>query len=277
MHIQKIKNWMASLIIDEKTLLGKSTGFRDLRQLEKDYLLILLLYEIYNLFNDELIFKGGTSLKYFYNLNRFSEDLDFSYIGLNTSEKRGDITRRLNRAFDSLGLQYKVVKREHRGNKENGEVVGINFEISVNGPLNERLKNMQNIKIDISLRKDVLREPDLRYLLPAYQDIPVFVVPVMNIEEIVSEKIAAILERDKMRDIYDLYFLIVMHKTKIDRSLILEKVKRRGENFQGEILQKKIREASNLMKWKSELSYLVNPLPDNMEVIKKLEELLNFD
>ncbi len=67
-------------MIDEKTLMQYSYKFQDIRQLEKDYLLALLLYEIYNEFDDELIFKGGTSLKYFYNLNRFSEDLDFSYL-----------------------------------------------------------------------------------------------------------------------------------------------------------------------------------------------------
>ena len=52
-------------MIDEKTLMQHSYKFQDIRQLEKDYLLTLLLYEIYNEFDDELIFKGGTSLKYF--------------------------------------------------------------------------------------------------------------------------------------------------------------------------------------------------------------------
>ena len=66
-------------MIDESLLLEQSNKFQDIRQLEKDYLLTLFLYEIYNEFNNDLIFKGGTSLKYFYNLNRFSEDLDFSY------------------------------------------------------------------------------------------------------------------------------------------------------------------------------------------------------
>lgn len=46
-------------MIDEGVLLEQSHRFRDIRQLEKDYLITLLLYEIYTVFNDELIFKGG--------------------------------------------------------------------------------------------------------------------------------------------------------------------------------------------------------------------------
>ncbi len=30
------------------------------------------------------------------------------------------------------------------------------------------------------------------------------------------------------------------------------------------------------MKWKSELAYIVNPLPDNLEVISMLEKILDL-
>ena len=69
-------------MIDPGDLLKQSGRFRDARQLEKDYLLTLLLFEIYRVFDYKLIFKGGTSLKYFYNLNRFSgieENIDHIY------------------------------------------------------------------------------------------------------------------------------------------------------------------------------------------------------
>ena len=164
--------------------------------------------EIYTVFNDELIFNGGTSLKYFYNLNRFSEELDFSFTGANDTAGRRILHKNLNTALGRLNLQYPVVESEHRGNKENGIVMGINYEIRIQGPLYNRLQQLQNINLDISVRQDVLEKFDLKYLIPAYQDIPTFSVPVMNIEEIIAEKIASIIERDKMRDIYDLYFLL---------------------------------------------------------------------
>src|SRR3989338_6059105 len=45
---------------------------------EKDYLLDLVLFSISKNTGDELIFKGGTCLYKFYNLQRFSEDVDFT-------------------------------------------------------------------------------------------------------------------------------------------------------------------------------------------------------
>ena len=180
-------------IIDEKELIKSSAEFRDLRQLEKDYLQTLTLYEIYNFFSKNLIFKGGTSLKYFYNLNRFSEDLDFSFIGENSTEGRRMINKLIQKALGQLNLQYNVVKVEHRGNEENGVVVGLNYEIRIEGPLNRRLKHFQNIKIDISLGDDLLREPQVKYFLPKYQDIPSFLVPIMDMYEIGVEKVSSIL------------------------------------------------------------------------------------
>ena len=277
MILELKKDEEAINIIDEAILLKQSHRFRDPRQLEKDYLLTLLLFEIYREFDYRLIFKGGTSLKYFYNLNRFSEDLDFSYTGKNSSEERGMITGKFERVIDSLDMEYKVVRREHRGNKENGTVIGINFELRTQGPLNERLGQMQNIAIDVSLRNDVLKGPENKYLLPPYQDIPLFLVPVMNVEEIVAEKIASIMEMDRMRDIYDLYFLLHLRGVKYDDSLLLEKMNRRGERFDMGVLKEKINEANNLMKWTSELSYLINPLPANSNVVQTIEELLHLD
>ena len=51
---------------------------------------------------------------------------------------------------------------------------------------------------------------------------------------------------------------------------------RRGETFKKTDLSKKLEEVSNKMKWKSELSYIVNPLPDNLEVRSKLQEALDL-
>ena len=84
------------------------------------------------------------------------------------------INKLIQKALDQLNLQYNVVKVEHRGNEEDGAVVGLNYEIRVEGPLNRRLKHFQNIKIDISLRDDLLREPQVKYFLPKYQDVPSF-------------------------------------------------------------------------------------------------------
>ena len=48
-----------------------------LYQQEKDYFLMLFLYFYYKRF-DTALFKGGTCLRYLFNIDRFSEDLDFN-------------------------------------------------------------------------------------------------------------------------------------------------------------------------------------------------------
>ena len=209
-------------------------------------------------------------------MNGFSEDLDFSYTGPTGTAGRKLLYNKIDSALDGLNIQYAVTEREHRGNKSGGLVIGINFEIRVQGPLNKKLGQLQNIRLGISTRQDVMLGPDTKYLLPIYPDISTFTVSVMNIDEIVAEKIASIFERDKMRDIYDVYFLLVMRGLKFNESMVIEKMSRRKEIFDKEKLLASIDTALNRMKWRSELFYLVNPLPDNKTVVDSLETALGL-
>ena len=54
----------------------------------------------------KLAFLGGTALRYFYGLNRFSEDLDFDCLNL-TKEQFLEITTKVQ--YDLLALGYNVV------------------------------------------------------------------------------------------------------------------------------------------------------------------------
>ena len=171
-----------------------------------------------------------------------------------------------------INSQYSIEKVEHRGHKINNAVAGINFEIRAKGPLYNRLNHMENIDIDISLRNDIIFTPDIKYLMPAYIDIPVFPVPIMNINEISIEKAISIIERDKMRDIYDLYFLFKFRKIKADMAVINRKMELRHEVFNKNEFLLKLDAALELRKWASELSYLIRPSPDNKEVVKFLHD-----
>ncbi len=264
-------------MMDEYSLMEFADRFKDIRQLERDYLLVFLLHEVYSTFANELIFKGGTAIKYFYNLNRFSEDIDFSYIPSKDIPDRKHLVERFDKIFDSFSNQYYITGKEYRTNKSDKEIIGMNYVIRVKGPLNQKLDQLQNIKIDISLRNDIIFKPDLKYLSPIYPDITTFSLSVMNINEILAEKIAAIIERTKMRDIYDSHYLLAVRKLVYDESLVVKKMHKRKERFSKEELKKKLDEAKNRMKWRSELAYIVNPLPDNIRIISELEEYLGLD
>ena len=72
---------------------------------------MLLLREIYSVFTSDLIFKGGTALKYFFNLNRFSEDLDFTFTGQNETSGRKYLNEKMGIALNHLSAQYQIVER----------------------------------------------------------------------------------------------------------------------------------------------------------------------
>src|SRR3989344_2458817 len=65
---------------------------------EKDYLQDLILFSVYSIIGNELVFKGGTALYKIYKLNRFSEDLDF------TLTKKIDIEKMTRKLISNLSL-----------------------------------------------------------------------------------------------------------------------------------------------------------------------------
>ncbi|MDH7517962.1 MAG: nucleotidyl transferase AbiEii/AbiGii toxin family protein, partial [Candidatus Thermoplasmatota archaeon] len=91
-------------------------------------------------------------------------------------------------------------------------------------------------------------------LYSPYPDIPPIEVRVPKSEEIIADKISAIIQRDKARDVHDLYFLL-KQGGKIDYSLI----KRKVLDFTPEKLREKILEKKNT--WKSIEPLIVTKLP----------------
>ncbi len=169
-----------------------------LRNAEKDYLLELLLFAIYSETGDSFVFKGGTALYKFYNLNRFSEDLDFTI-----NARRIDINKIVDlalRRLSALGIEGKS-QIEAYGNE-------VNARLMFRGPLYDGSKeSMAFVAINCSLReKPLIVRKEL--FVPSYREIPSFDVYVMGAEEILAEKVRTIFARNKARDAYDLWFLL---------------------------------------------------------------------
>ncbi|MBI5252913.1 MAG: nucleotidyl transferase AbiEii/AbiGii toxin family protein [Euryarchaeota archaeon] len=182
---------------------------------ETDYLLELLLFYIYTEFGDLLILKGGTALYKIYNLNRFSEDLDFTL-----HKRRFDLTKFLNKTMRSLsliGVGGKAEVEKYRNE--------INVRLQFKGPLYDGSKeSLCFISLNISLRERVAKELRKEMIFPAYREIPSFDIFVMNETEIMAEKVRAIMTRNKARDVYDLWFLL-KRGVRPERSLIDKKLK----------------------------------------------------
>lgn len=253
-------------MIDEQSLLEFSRYFMDRRELEKDYLLNLML-KIMSLdkISTTIVFKGGTALNYFYRLNRFSEDLDFTCIyddDINNTIKL--INKRIIEIKNSYSLIYNI-RKEKIGiiNYDAQNIpISIRNEFFIEGPLYPSTGISHKIKLDISFRKDLIRKPEKpQIFVSRYKDIGTMLIYVMENEEILSEKLCAIVERDKARDIYDIYFLIKYINMKLDENMFNKKVVLRKLNISLYDVVDRITHF-NEKSWKEELSYLIKDFPE---------------
>jgi len=201
-------------MIDKETLIrvSKFTGMKPFQQ-EKNYIQLLILKSVYSICSRELVFKGGTALTFFYNLNRFSEDLDFT---LTKSFNFKNLVSEVGKDLEAFGVRNNIIILEDNPNS-------FSFRIGAEGPLFTKEIERCFVRVEISKREKLIKEVDIKELKPIYTDISPFLVTVMNVEEILAEKVRALLYRVKSRDLYDVWFLL-KNGTKFDIDLINKKL-----------------------------------------------------
>ena len=187
----------------------------DIGVIEKDYILGWLLAGIAQ--HPELartwVFKGGTCLrKCYYETFRFSEDLDFTIMPGGPGEP-GD----LQRAFGEIarwlreesGIELTVddtAFRRRRNRRGNPTTQG---RIAYRGPNPQ--PTSPKVKLDITTDEILVEHPVLRAIGHQYSDAPLPVdgVPCYSLTELFAEKLRALAERCRPRDLYD---VVHMHR-----------------------------------------------------------------
>ena len=170
-----------------------------LYQQEKDYALKLFLFNYYNQF-EEAVFKGGTCLKYLFGLDRFSEDLDFNI--RNPKRFRLQVAQVL-RQLELLGIKCGIKKEEvFKG--------AYTIELSFQGPLfTGSSMTLNKFRIDAGYREGTLTKPKWSIVASEYPETQKnFLVKTMSEKEMLAEKIGALFERKKGRDLFDAWFLL---------------------------------------------------------------------
>ncbi len=228
---------------------------------ELDYLQDIALLGIYREFGNKLVFKGGTCLYKLYKLNRFSEDLDF------TAEKKfkpKDFFTRLSYLFSlfNINCSVKVEQFQH----------SINVYLEINGPLYDgRKESRSRLILNISLREKVFFSPVRIPYTSLYQEVRSFDIYVMEEKEILAEKVRAVYQREKARDVYDIWYLLTIKKNPVDFTLVEKKLRHINLKFDKDIFLKKVQEKKN--SWQMDLSSLVSgqllPFSQAEEEIRK--------
>jgi len=233
---------------------------------ERDYTQALLLSRLYKL-EAPLIFKGGTCLKLIHDLPRFSEDLDFT-----ATRELVEVKSALKAAAEELhlvGVEAKINQVRARGD-------GYQCRLKYYGPLyTGEERTAGSVTIDVSLRRDVVLRPEWRAVRSIYPDVPPFTARCMQIQEILAEKVRALLVRAAPRDLYDIWFLL-SRGIKPSLKIINRKLSLYDKMFSIE----KFSDSTAHVKlgWKRDLAPLLNSIPRfeavNREVIAGLEAIL---
>lgn len=189
--------------------------------LEKDYALGYLLVGMAHIptLYDALVLKGGTALrKFYYPDYRFSEDLDFSAVATPTDTESAmqDAVVAMEAKLNEVGpftvrMERLRLREPHPGGQDA-------FTVLVRFPTHR--EPLCRLKVEITYDEPVLMAPVMRSLLHPYPDSPQVAWPCYSLEEIVAEKLRALLQSDARlrergwgasrvcRDAYDLWHVL---------------------------------------------------------------------
>ena len=217
--------------IDERV---REWGLRE-DVVEKDYVLGWLLWGISA--DSELgaswVFKGGTCLKKCYiETYRFSEDLDFTVLpgGPVQSDEVGPaIVRVLERVTEESGIDFSVAEPRFRSRQAERSTEG---RVYYRGP--RAAPMAARVKLDLTSDEVVARETVMRPIAHPYEEaLPEPAeVRCYSFEELFAEKLRAMGERSRPRDLYDIVNLYRRPDLRLRgeeiRAVLIEKCESKG-------------------------------------------------
>ena len=165
------------------------------RNVIREYIQHLCLASLYkNKEAQNLLFKGGTSLRLIYQSPRFSEDLDFTGKKFSSRNRIEDLFLKTLVEIEKTGIAISFKEAK----PTTGGYLGlIHYEL---------FSFAEDMKFEISLRKRGRAEGELTTIVSDFAI--TYTLIHLAPSELVDEKIQALITRGKPRDYYDLYFLL---------------------------------------------------------------------
>lgn len=278
-------------------LIYKFTKIREKKQvtwetIEQDYLLSWVLAGIASEpeLKDILIFKGGTALKkcYFGNY-RFSQDLDFSVLSSLPDDAK--LSQLLEKACtQAMNLQskndYPVIIRSQRYSEKNPHPHN-QKAFTIMGQYPWHRQPLTRVMVEITSQEVILLPPEERKIIHDYEEDLEASLKTYCLEEIISEKIRAILQyavklhergwgRSRARDYYDLWRILTAYgeslQTHLLPDLVAQKCSLKNVHFESPSnlfspqLMENLEEA-----WEEWLNPYVPGLANKDSVIKELK------
>ena len=220
--------------------------------LERDYLLSWILSGVSHVpaLGDMLVFKGGTALKKcYFGDYRFSEDLDF--YGLDDVPTGDELERLVNEACDiavRLVDEYAPVEIVYERYTEREPHPGGQEAFTIRARLPWQSYPQTRVMIEVTVDEPVLRPVQRRKVIHNYGESLEAEVQVYSLEEVIAEKLRAILQqanmfekrgwsRSRARDYYDIWQVFGYYGDQMDltdfSALLHQKCVLRGVDFEG--------------------------------------------
>ena len=201
-QIEQIRNYFPAQI-RENSLFDK--------YILKEYIQLMILdYLSSTQYIRKISFIGGTNLRLAKGIDRFSEDLDFDCKSL-SKEEFIEMTNGVIRFLEHSGLKVEAKDKENpklTAFRRNIHFPELLFGLGLSGHREERLL----IKIE-SQDQGIVYNPNIKNIRGCGFFFP---FPVPSDGVLCSMKIAAMLNRSKGRDFYDLMFLLAQAKPDYD-------------------------------------------------------------
>ena len=153
---------------------------------------LFLSYFYQQALTDQVYFKGGTALRVVYNSPRFSEDLDFSSSLADIHALEDAVLG----ALAEIGRENVDVDIAESKTTSGGYLAIVTFRGS-DTPV--------AVQLEVSLRAGEKRGEAVTIVSDF---IPAYTILALAREQLIDEKIQALLTRQKARDFYDLYFML---------------------------------------------------------------------
>jgi uncharacterized protein len=211
---------------------------------EKDYALSYLLAGIakQQQLTHSLVFKGGTALKkIFFGDYRFSVDLDFSTLNApksqvleNALQAAINISSELLSNYGPFEIQLK--RYPEREPHPTGQEA---FNINVKFPWHRSA--LCTIKVEVTHDEPVILTPEYKPILHGYDEVLDCMVACYHIEEIIAEKLRALLQthkklitrgwnRPRARDYYDLWSVLKNYSCAVDNARLIEMLNKKCQH-----------------------------------------------
>ncbi len=253
---------------------------------EKDYVLAWLLAAVasHAETSTDWVFKGGTCLKKcYFETYRFSEDLDFSLTpdaDYTADPLQRTLTEVAQIAHDLCGVEFPPDLISVRERTDKAGRVTFEGKLGYRGPL--AVPTYPRILFDLTQHEPILGPPASCSIFHPYPDeLPVGrQVRAYALDELFAEKLRALVERARPRDLYDVVFILGNHSgslnLEIARHLFRDKCRVKGFDppTSANIIAVVRANEELAGEWSNMLAYQLPQLPPLPPMLDRLPTLL---